>query len=181
MTQRETFQDLLQERGVDLDAIARDREILESGCVIRSLESVTNQRATDEEMDLRLRTLRESPTFVQIISDSWENPRQGRAKLRQALRQDHQQIKTLIRDLRAHDTPLGKVLQSQEVKFVYMNTGQIHEILRDGKKAIVCGALHACHVEIGSGETLISKSDGDLPMAFDKESYWTITFKESER
>ena len=152
---RQTYQDFLRKRGIDLDAARKEREKAESGCVIRSLQSALGAQATEEEWELRLRDVRLSESFPSVIP------------VMTAFRMDLANIWTFIMRLATHDTPLGQALQAVELEDAALTGREIKSRLKLGEKVCVIGGLvtegrlegfHMAHIEL-DGETAVSRSD----------------------
>lgn len=152
---RPTRRDLLRDIGVDVDTLRMEEERRESGCVIRSLQSALGAQATEKEWEMRLKSLRTASFFSSVIPPLT------------AFHMDIANIWRLIKDISAHDTPLGNALREVELEDTTLTGREIKSRIETGEKVCIIGGLaengnlvgfHMAHIGL-EGETIISRSD----------------------
>lgn len=176
-----TFQDVLRSR-LGEEAYARmqlDARKSKSGCVIRSLESLTGAQATDAEYIQRLEVVEQAPDIVDIAINT-PNPADIPTVLLNEREKDVQEILKLIKNLRRGDSPLAKALQELEVTRVRSNSTNVNDRLASGDAVVIISYNHMLHIGLSPEGKFVSLSDDRIPVKLgETTTYDTLIFTKS--
>jgi hypothetical protein len=160
----------------------KDLDLKKSGCLCRSIESITQVPLTEDQKDLRL---------TQIIEH--ENARRRLFHLgftHEVSNSELQQLNETVRNLNMtqindyikllknqSDTPVGKQLSQMDVKTQNVTNKNIRDLHNDGCRIMIILPGHAMHIEPKSNKTFISLSDGDIEIKLKNKTYPAFIFK----
>jgi hypothetical protein len=165
-----TLEKILAYKKPDVAPIIQKEKLKrEKGCVVRSIESALEVRATEEEWDLR---------FEQMRSLAGTTPLEK-------IRRDAANVRQLLADISTHDSPLGRALRRlNHIDFTMLTQEQIRARILEGDKTCIGGGLvergrirgmHMAHID-WKGNRFFSRSDGFPIDLAPNTRYHTIAF-----
>lgn len=178
-----TWREVLEERGADLRKIKRELQKVQSGCVIRALESITGAQATEGEWDLRLGQLNSGPSFFELVDEIGGNGSLLVTAILGEIENDLQQVEDLVVQMSGTDSPMGSKLKGTKVHFDRLTPPEMKTAITAGNELMFAGAsrntrggigMHALHLGIDSHGRFISKSDSGNPIVVDDEDRYRV-------
>ncbi len=162
----------MEDRGINLEEIRREREKESSGCLIRSLESITGTHATEEEWGWRLNDIQKDEQYL-----GWYDwIKQGgsyRDWLLAATKAEMESIMSFVARLTSHDTPMGTALRKMSLDCdENIDVDSLRTMVREGKQVMVLSFVvsegaggndvieyHASHLGLAENGGFVSLSD----------------------
>lgn len=139
-----------------------------SGCVIRTIESVTQMRATNQEWDNRLREFYGLATAVSL-----------RSKPEDKNEFDREQIVAMIDCFARTDSPVGQVLRRMDIARGMYSAQEIKSLIKKGNRVAVFideKVGHAAHVGLDENEEFMSLSDQNYQLDLEDKVHNVIVF-----
>ena len=156
-----------------------EKRKLDSGCAVRTLESITGVQATDAEYIQRLEVLEHAPTLLdQLMYTS--NPNDISSAIQEAVERDTQSILRLIKTIRGGDTELARALQNLEHYRMRLHSANIRSYLASGIPTAIIDFGHMFHIGTAPDGSFISLSDRSIPARLGEDkTYIALVFTRS--
>lgn len=185
----QSWKTVLEQRGDINPAKRRAIEKVTKGCIVRALQSVTCQQATEEEWDRRFETLNTGMTLRQLgDSVGWETAEFIPA-LEQELDRDISDVLGLIALSVDIESPMGKALSTFEITPARLPPSGIKTAIEGGNEVLLAGltssrgkiGMHATHLGVSLYGELVSKSDpGSFIKVDEADKYRVLIFKKRQ-
>ena len=167
MRDRKTWREIFKERVPNYEEkrleAARERRLVNEGCVMRSLESILGVSLTREQEDFRLQQIESSHDVLELLYEkkrNGENP-SVRETIEDAMQLNTSEVLEFIQMVGSQiDTVSGAQLRNFRHGYKRLNASQIVEECNGGGKVMILNPYHAAHIiPTEKVNTFISLSD----------------------
>lgn len=167
----------------------RQNEKMAKGCVVRALQSVTGEEATEAEWDRRFSDLKTGVTLLQLGDSVGWNTGALIPALERGLDGDIDDMLGLIAFAIDSGSPMGEALKTLEISRARLHPSGMQTAISEGADVVLAGltsargriAMHAAHLGVNPDGCLMSRSDHKGVIKVDeRDQYRVLLFKKKQ-
>lgn len=152
------------------EVLSREERKRTEGCLVRALESISGQTATEQDWDLRFEQL-DALELLFKMEDSYNQLNNRTGYSDQTTTQDLRNSMRLICLLRESETPIGEYLKTSIIRCLLLTPEQIRNEINLSNQvllmalAAIDGSIlggHALHLGLDTNGKFISVSDDNV-------------------
>lgn len=169
-----SWKELREQRGENIAENKRKLRKEEDGCVIRALESITGQQATEAEWDLRFSQIDSVPKLNQVILSAAAKGQDIISVFERLIKKEEINILNFALQIAKTETPMGKTLAGMSIMQARCTPEQITQAIHDGSQVILIGFirendqiashtnLHAAHLGLENNNFISLSDNGQM-------------------